>query len=324
EIQTEHNFEEIIGQSPAIRQVFTAIQTVASTDATVLIVGETGTGKELVARTIHALSLRREEAFVEMNCAAIPEELIESELFGHVKGSFTGASETKPGRFLLADGGTLFLDEIADMSLRTQAKVLRVLQEQAFEPVGGSTLRVDARVIAATNKELPREIAAGRFREDLYFRLNVIPLRVPPLRERPEDVPLLAVHFVEQFSGAYGRVKKLAPETIPSLQAHRWPGNVRELKNLMERLVILTQGDLITPADLLQTLRSDDAGPRAPRTDYASLREGREDFERRFILAKLQEAGGNVVRAAELLGLERSNLYRKMRAYGIRTSEPVS
>src|SRR5262249_21025542 len=197
----------------------------------VLFLGENGTGKELVARTIHALSARREEPFVEMNCAAIPEELIESEMFGHVKGAFTGAVDNKRGRFTLADGGTLFLDEIADMSLRTQAKVLRVLQEQAFEPVGGTMLRVDVRVIAATNKDLKAEIAAGRFRDDLYFRLNVVPIRVPPLRERPEDVPPLARHFLQQFSRAYGRTKTLAPEALPGLQAYRWPGNVRELKN---------------------------------------------------------------------------------------------
>jgi two-component system nitrogen regulation response regulator NtrX len=311
----------LIGESRPIRDLRQQIEVTAPTNGRVLIMGENGTGKELVARTIHALSLRRDEPFVEMNCAAIPEELIESELFGHVKGSFTGALESKPGRFVLADGGTLFLDEIGDMSLRTQAKVLRVLQEQAFEPVGGSMLRVDVRVIAATNKDLPREIAAGRFREDLYFRLNVIPLRVPPLRERPEDVPLLAVHFVEQFSGEYGRLKRLAPETFAVLQAYRWPGNVRELKNMMERLVILTTDDAIGLGDLPQALRGDGETPREPFSGFGSLREGREHFERQFILKRLQEAGGNVVRAAELLGLERSNLYRKMRAYGIRGPE---
>jgi two-component system, NtrC family, nitrogen regulation response regulator NtrX len=312
----------LIGESRAIRDLRQKIATTGPTNGRVLIFGENGTGKELVARSIHALSLRRDEPFVEMNCAAIPEELIESELFGHIKGSFTGALETKPGRFVLADGGTLFLDEIGDMSLRTQAKVLRVLQEQAFEPVGGTTLRVDARVIAATNKDLPREIAAGRFREDLYFRLNVIPMRVPPLRERAEDIPLLAVHFLEQFSSAYGRVKRLAPETTPVLQAYRWPGNVRELKNMMERLVILVAADEITLADLPQLLSEDGGTPRDHGKGFTSLREGREHFERQLILAKLQEASGNVVRAAELLGLERSNLYRKMRAYGIRTGEP--
>ncbi|OLD66523.1 MAG: Fis family transcriptional regulator [Acidobacteria bacterium] len=308
----------LIGDSRPIRELRQQIEVTAPTNGRVLIFGENGTGKELVARAIHALSARRDEPFVEMNCAAIPEELIESELFGHVKGSFTGAGESKPGRFALADGGTLFLDEIADMSLRTQAKVLRVLQEQAFEPVGGSTLRVDVRVIAATNKDLKSEIASGRFREDLYFRLNVVPLRVPPLRERPEDVPPLALHFVEQFSRAYGRVKTLAPEAVPALQACRWTGNVRELKNVIERLVILTPGSVIGLSEVRRTIGSEpEASPDLFR-GFASLREGRENFERQFIQKKLEEAGGNVVRAAELLGLERSNLYRKMRAYGIR------
>jgi two-component system nitrogen regulation response regulator NtrX len=309
---------ELVGESRAMRALIRQIGEVAPTSGRVLILGENGTGKELVARTIHALSARRDEPFVEMNCAAIPEELIESELFGHVKGSFTGAADTKPGRFLMADGGTLFLDEIGDMSLRTQAKVLRVLQEQAFEPVGGTTIRVDVRVIAATNKDLRAEIAAGRFREDLYFRLNVIPLRVPPLRERPEDVPPLARHFVDQFSRQYGRGKRLAADTAPLLVAHRWPGNVRELKNLMERLVILTPGDEIGRADLAQVLGAPEAEPPGDLFRDRTLREGRERFERLFILARLQEAGGSVVRAAELLGLERSHLYRKLRAYGIR------
>ena len=271
-----------------------------------------------MARAIHALSERRGEPFVEMNCAAIPEELIESELFGHVKGAFTGATEGKPGRFVLADGGTLFLDEIGDMSLRTQAKVLRVLQEQAFEPVGGTTLRVDVRVIAATNKDLKAEIAAGRFREDLYFRLNVVPLRVPPLRERSEDIPPLARHFVEQFSRAYGRVKRLAPDAMAALLEYRWPGNVRELKNVIERLVILAPQDVIGLSDVRRMMGSDSAPAPDMFRGAPSLREGRENFERQFILSRLQEAGGNVVRAAELLGLERSNLYRKMRALGIR------
>jgi two-component system, NtrC family, nitrogen regulation response regulator NtrX len=315
---------EILGDSRPIRELRQQIEVTAPTHGRVLIFGENGTGKELVARTIHTLSLRREEPFVEMNCAAIPEELIESELFGHVRGAFTGATEAKPGRFLLADGGTLFLDEIGDMSLRTQAKVLRVLQEQAFEPVGGATLRVDVRVIAATNKDLPREIAAGRFREDLYFRLNVIPLRVPPLRERPEDIPILAKHFVEQLSRQYGRTRRLAPEALAALQSFRWPGNVRELKNMIERLVILGQGDEIRLADLPRASGQDAGDPSDLFRAWGSLREGREQFEKQFILMKLQEAGGNVVRAAELLGLERSNLYRKMRSYGIRSGEPGS
>ncbi len=308
----------LIGDSRPIRELRQQIEVTAPTNGRVLIYGENGTGKELVARAIHALSARRNEPFVEMNCAAIPEDLIESELFGHVKGAFTGASDSKPGRFVLADGGTLFLDEIADMSMRTQAKVLRVLQEQAFEPVGGSTLRVDVRVIAATNKDLKTEIAAGRFREDLYFRLNVVPLRVPPLRERPEDVPPLARHFVEQFSRAYGRIKSLAPGALPALQSYRWPGNVRELKNVIERLVILTAADVIALDDVRRMMGADAEPAEDLLRGFATLREGRENFERQFIQRRLQEAGGNVVRAAELLGLERSNLYRKMRALGIR------
>ena len=312
---------ELIGNSRGIRELRRQIEMTAPTQGRVLVFGENGTGKELVARSIHAMSLRRDESFVEMNCAAIPEDLIESEMFGHVKGSFTGAIDTKPGRFLLADGGTLFLDEVGDMSLRTQAKVLRVLQEQAFEPVGGGTVRVDVRVIAATNKDLRKEIGAGRFREDLYFRLNVIPLTVPPLRERQADIPLLANHFVELFSRQYGRVKRLEPETIPGLKSYRWPGNVRELRNVMERLVIMVQGDSITAEDLMRLMSSRDETSRDPFEGFSSLRQGREHFEREFILRKLDEAGGNVLRAAELLGLERSNLYRKMRSYGIRSDD---
>jgi two-component system nitrogen regulation response regulator NtrX len=316
--------DQLIGKSRAIHDLRRQIEYTAPTQGRVLILGENGTGKELVARTIHALSLRRDEPFVEMNCAAIPEELIESELFGHVKGAFTGAIDSKPGKFLMADGGTLFLDEIGDMSLRTQAKVLRALEEQAFEPVGGSTLRVDVRLIAATNKDLQQEIAARRFREDLYFRLNVVPLRVPPLRERVEDIPLLAAHFIEEFSRQYGRVKMLAPDTLPVLQSRRWSGNVRELKNVMERLVILVPGDTVTRADLPEGLPDGAESPSGSEQRMRSLKEGREQFERQFILRRLQEAGGNVVRAAEMLGLERSNLYRKMRSLGIRGGEPGS
>jgi two-component system nitrogen regulation response regulator NtrX len=313
--------EEFLGESPVIRELQAQIDLAAPTQGRVLITGENGTGKELVARLIHARSLRRDELFVEMNCAAIPEELIESELFGHVKGAFTGATEGKAGRFLLADGGTLFLDEIGDMSLRTQAKVLRVLQEQAFEPVGGTTVRVDVRVLAATNKDLPKEIAAGRFREDLYFRLNVVPLRVPALRERSGDIPILARHFVALVGRQYGRSVVLEEEAIAPLLDYPWPGNVRELRNLIERLIILSPGAAITAAAVAGAL-GPQAAARPAETedrDFGSLREGREDFERRFIARKLRESAGNVLRAAQLLGLERSHLYRKMRAYGLRT-----
>ena len=313
--------EKLLGESPVIRDLQAQIDLAAPTQGRVLITGENGTGKELVARLIHARSLRRDELFVEMNCAAIPEELIESELFGHVKGAFTGATEGKAGRFLLADGGTLFLDEIGDMSLRTQAKVLRVLQEQAFEPVGGTTVRVDVRVLAATNKDLPKEIAAGRFREDLYFRLNVVPLRVPALRERSGDIPILARHFVALVGRQYGRSVVLEEEAIAPLLDYPWPGNVRELRNLIERLIILSPGAAITAAAVAGAL-GPQAAARPAETedrDFGSLREGREDFERRFIARKLRESAGNVLRAAQLLGLERSHLYRKMRAYGLRT-----
>src|SRR5262245_16621769 len=285
--------DELIGESPVVQELRRQIERAAPTQGRVLITGENGTGKELVARLIHARSLRRDELFVEMNCAAIPEELIESELFGHVKGAFTGAAESKAGRFLLADGGTLFLDEIADMSLRTQAKVLRVLQEQAFEPVGGTTVRVDVRVIAATNKDLAREIGAGRFREDLYFRLNVVPLRVPPLRERTEDIPILARHFIEQFSRQYWRPKTLDQAALAALTAHSWPGNVRELRNLMERLIILSPGKTISFATVTAGLAGETASPPETEADFESLREGREDFERRFIMKKLRQAEGN-------------------------------
>jgi len=295
----------------------------APTNGRVLIYGENGTGKELVARTIHRLSRRRAATFLEVNCAAIPEELIESELFGHVKGAFTGAVADRRGKFELADGGTIFLDEIGDMSLKTQAKVLRVLQEQVFEPVGStSSVHVDVRVLAATNKDLSAEIRAGRFREDLYFRLNVIPIFVPPLRDRVEDIPLLAEHFMVQFAREYGRrVKSLDPGAIGVLQRYDWPGNVRELRNVIERLVIMVPGDRIAGHDLtfgaFATSLPETASPPPPSAGPLSLHEARTRFERDFILRVLEEQEGNISRAAEILGVERSNLYRKMRGLGI-------
>jgi two-component system nitrogen regulation response regulator NtrX len=291
----------------------------------VLIYGENGTGKELVARQIHLQSLRAQQPFVEVNCAAIPEELIESELFGHTRGAFTGALNARKGKFELADGGTLFLDEVGDMTLKTQAKVLRVLQEQKLEPLGGaSPLSVDVRVIAATNKNLAEEIRKGLFREDLFFRLNVIPFQVPPLRERREDIPLLARHFSAELSAEYGkRVKELSPEALGALAALPWPGNVRELRNTIERLVIMTSGERIEarhlPAPL--PLAASEASIRtalpAAEGEFPSLISAREDFERRYILRKYQECGGNMSRTAETLQVERSNLYRKMKAYGL-------
>jgi len=299
----------------------------APSNGRVLIFGENGTGKELVARNIHFQSLRAQGPFVEVNCAAIPEELIESELFGHTRGAFTGALTAKKGKFEVADGGTLFLDEVGDMALRTQAKVLRVLQEQTVEPVGGTaSITVDVRVIAATNKNLEDEIRQGRFREDLYFRLNVIPFHVPPLRDRREDIAPLARHFIAEISGEYGRrPKDLAPEALELLAGLPWPGNVRELRNIIERLVIMTPGDRIEarhlPAPLLAgagAAADPVAGPaRGPLEDFPSLADAREDFEKRYIWRKYQEAGGNMSRTAEALRVERSNLYRKMKGYGL-------
>jgi two-component system nitrogen regulation response regulator NtrX len=314
---------EMVGESAVIVALREQIKRAAPTNGRVLIFGENGTGKELVARRIHALSQRASGPFVEVNCAAIPDELIESELFGHVEGAFTGAVSDKRGKFDLADGGTLFLDEIGDMSLRTQSKVLRALQEQTFQPVGSTDDHsVDVRVIAATNKDLQEEIKGGRFREDLYYRINVVPFHVPPLRERRDDIPLLAKHFLSEAAAEYGAVgKRLTAEANARLIAYRWPGNVRQLKNVCERLMIMVPADTITEVDLDPAL--DVLGPadeRDPRGDLA-LREARDLFERRFILTKLREHGGNVKRTAEALNIERSHLYRKMKSYGIEPAD---
>jgi two-component system, NtrC family, nitrogen regulation response regulator NtrX len=309
----------MVGESYVMAQLREQVAMAAPTNGRVLIYGENGTGKELVARSIHALSRRRGGPFVEVNCAAIPEELIESELFGHVKGAFTGAVADRRGKFEIADGGTLFLDEIGDMSLKTQAKVLRALQEQVVEPVGGSTsVRVDVRVLAATNKELPGEIRAGRFREDLYFRLNVIPIFVPPLRERVADVPLLARHFMEGLAREYGRrAKTLDPGAVAGLQRYRWPGNVRELRNVIERLMIMVPGETITAPDLAFLDGGAFFAEGRADGDLVPLHEARDRFERDYILRALGARHGNISRTAEALGVERSNLYRKMRGFGI-------
>ena len=311
----------MIGESYVIRQLREQVAMAAPTNGRVLIYGENGTGKELVARMIHAMSRRRGHAFVEVNCAAIPEELIESELFGHVKGAFTGAVADRRGKFEAAHGGTLFLDEIADMSLKTQAKVLRVLQEQVTEPVGStSRIRVDVRVLAATNKDLSAEIRAGRFRDDLYFRLNVIPVFVPALRDRQSDIPLLAEHFIAEFAREYGRRAKTLDRTASArLEAYRWPGNVRELRNVIERLMIMTPGDTVTARDLgfLETDGPVDRADEAIDVPSLRLHEARDQFERDYILRTLTAQQGNISRTAEVLGVERSNLYRKMRAFGI-------
>jgi two-component system, NtrC family, nitrogen regulation response regulator NtrX len=316
-VETQHT---MVGESYAMQQLREQVRMAAPTNGRVLIFGENGTGKELVARNIHALSRRRTGPFVEVNCAAIPEELIESELFGHVRGAFTGAVADRRGKFELAHGGTIFLDEIADMSLKTQAKVLRVLQEQVLTAVGGSRdTRVDARVLAATNKDLTQEIRAGRFREDLYFRLNVVPIFVPPLRDRQEDIALLAEHFMAVLAREYGRrPKSFERDAVTALQQYAWPGNVRELRNVVERLMIMVPGDRITSRDLSFLETSSPAPPDSVRpTSMAPLHDARDQFERDYILRALAQQQGNISRTAELLGVERSNLYRKMKAFGI-------
>ena len=315
--------KEIIGESAAICRLREKLALVAPTNAAVLIIGENGTGKELVARALHALSRRSHQPLVEVNCAAIPEDLIESELFGHEKGAFTGASSRRRGKFDLAHEGTLFLDEIGDMSLKTQAKILRILEEQRFERVGGGRpIQVDVRVLAATNKNLEEEIAKGRFREDLYHRINVIPLNVPPLRERREDIPLLAAHFLQELSQENGApAKTFTPAALEALATMPWPGNVRELKNFVFRLVILSPFDLVDVADLPLA-----ASGQEPAADYdfidpflqvPSFREARALFEKQFLRRKLSECKGNVSLLAEKIGLERSHLYRKLKAYGL-------
>jgi two-component system nitrogen regulation response regulator NtrX len=311
----------MVGRSPALHRVMEAIKRAAPTNATVLLLGESGVGKELVARTIHRNSLRSRERFIQVNCAAIPDDLIESELFGHEKGSFTGATEKQVGKFEQGDRGTIFLDEIGDMSLKTQAKVLRVLQEGEVERLGSArTIKVDVRVISATNKRLDEEIEKGAFREDLYFRLAVIPIEVPPLRERGEDVPLLVQHFLDSLARENNlRPKRVTPAAMEELQRHRWKGNIRELRNTVERLLIMSAGDLIDVGDLPDSVRFDhsprvaDNGGQKPGT----LREFKENVERAFLVEKLRESGWNISKTAELIGTPRSNLYKKLEQYRI-------
>ncbi len=305
--------EELMGDSSAMTRLKEEIARVAPTDARALIVGENGTGKELVALALHRLSARADSPLIEVNCAAIPEELIESELFGHVRGSFTGATEDRRGKFEEADGATLFLDEVGDMSPKTQAKVLRALQEGRFTPVGGTRpVSSDARILSATNKDLPAEIRRGTFREDLYFRLAVVPLRVPALRERHEDIPRLAEHFLKTAARHFGmKPRRLTPGALQALQSYGWPGNVRELKNVVERLMILGPSEEIGAEDL--PFPAVAAGVAADGT----LKQAREEFERRYILAALRRHRGNVTRTAEALDVERSHLHRKLKGYGI-------
>jgi two-component system, NtrC family, nitrogen regulation response regulator NtrX len=318
ELEERH---EILGKSIPMKALRQQIALTAPTNGRVLIYGESGTGKELVARALHANSPRSSMPFVEVNCAAIPEELIESEMFGHQKGSFTGASADKIGKFQKADGGTLFLDEIGDMSLKTQSKVLRVLEEQSVEPLGSNQpVKVDVRVIAATNKKLEEEIGRNSFREDLFYRLNVIPFYVPALRERTEDIPILASHFLEEYCLAYGRKsKEFSSAAMEVLLAYPWPGNVRELRNLVERLVIMCPSNKIEPHHLPPELFRGAA--KSPQRPYESLQEARSAYEREFVLRKLEENRWNMTKAAAALGLERSHLYRKMRALGIAPSK---
>ncbi|PYX16028.1 MAG: Fis family transcriptional regulator [Acidobacteria bacterium] len=313
----------IVGESIPMKALRQQIQLMAPTNGRVLVYGESGTGKELVAHAIHAQSLRKDEMFVEVNCAAIPEDLIETELFGHRKGSFPAATVEKEGKFQKAHGGTLFLDEIGDMSLKTQSKVLRTLEEQRVTPVGSDEpIIVDARVIASTNKDLEEEISKGNFREDLFYRLNVIPFSVPPLRERQEDVPLLARHFLKEFSAAYGRrPREISDDAIDTLMRYSWPGNVRELRNVIERIVIMNPTTMGFDRKHLPPLVHRDGSRGAPGSEFSTLHQARAAYERDYILKKLDENHGNVSRTAEVLGLERSHLYRKMKTLGIAAKE---
>ncbi len=313
QIEARYN---IVGESIPVKALRKQISVVAPTNSRVLIYGESGTGKELVARNIHFQSPRVDQPFIEVNCAAIPEELIESELFGHTRGSFTGANEDKKGKFELAAEGTIFLDEVGDMSLKTQAKVLRVIEQQRFQPIGAQATRsVDVRIIAATNKNLANEIKAGRFREDLFYRLNVIPFFVPPLRERHKDIPVIARYFMSIFSAEHGRpAKELTDDVLDAMAQYAWPGNVRELRNEIERLVIMLSGERIGVGDL--------ALPNGSTSVQGqTLQAARAQYERELMISKLEENAWNISQTARVLGLERSHFYRKMKAYGIEKGE---
>ena len=307
----------MIGNGPGLRALHEAIERAAPTNATVLVTGESGSGKELVARMIHRRSTRSGAPFIKVNCAAIPEELIESELFGHEKGSFTGATGKQVGKFVQADGGTIFLDEVGDMSSRTQAKVLRVLQEGEVEPVGAAQVfRVDVRVLAATNKDLQREIGAGRFRDDLLFRLNVIPIECPPLRERQEDIPVLVEHFARQFCRENNfKPKAITPEAMTALQQHHWPGNVRELRNVVERMLIMSEGDTVRSIPLTAGSPSQAGNDATYR--LRTLKEFKEASEREFLIRKLERFDWNISQTAKEIGTPRSNLYKKLEQYGL-------
>ncbi len=319
EVEGRYSFQNIIGKSPRMQAVFDLVERVAQTGASVIIYGESGTGKELVAKAIHFLSPRRHQPYIQVNCAALPETLLESELFGHERGAFTGAVARRQGRFELADGGTLFLDEIGELSPAVQVKLLRVLQEKAFERVGGGeTLRVDVRIIAATNRDLSAAMAEGRFREDLYYRLNVVPITLPSLRERREDIPLLVEHFLKKFDGQ-GRVVGLTPEASKLLTEYRWPGNVRELENAIERAVIICRQNRVTAEDLPPEVR-DVAMPA--RRSGIKLPEGGvslREVEKELIRQALDRAGGNQTAAARLLGISRHTLLYRLQKYGFKS-----
>ena len=312
------DFSSIIGRSPAMNKLFETMALVAPSEATVLIVGESGTGKELIANAIHQNSPRKDRPFIKVNCAALPETLLESELFGHEKGSFTGAIARKQGRFQLAHKSSIFLDEIAEMAPTTQAKILRVLQEREFEPLGGiHTIKVDTRIIAATNKQLDEEIKAGRFREDLYYRLNVVSLEVPPLRERGDDVALLTDFFLKKYTEKNNKlIKGFTPRAMDLLMRHEWPGNVRELENIVERAVIMARGEMITPMEFPENLKELDLELKEARINIAAGRSLKE-VEKEMILRTLDETGGNRTHAADILGISRRTLQLKLKEYGI-------
>lgn len=311
---------DMVGESRAMQEIREQIAKVAPTPGRVLISGESGTGKELIARALHENSPRKNRPFIQVNCAAIPEELIESELFGNVKGAFTGAIENRDGKFSMADCGTLFLDEIGDMSLKVQAKVLRVLQEGEFQKVGGSKLiKVDVRVIAATNKDLEQEVKEGRFRDDLFFRLNVIPLVAPPLRRRKEDIPLLVQYFIDMFSKKNGYPKKhISDEAMRVLQSYDWPGNIRELGNIVERLMIMCMSEVVQPGDLPQRILAPTSQIPFNLESGVTLKELRENVEREYITATLKRNNWNISQAAKELDVDRTNLHKKINYYGLK------
>jgi two-component system, NtrC family, nitrogen regulation response regulator NtrX len=316
---------ELVGGHPLMKKLWKDIQTAAPTNATVLIYGESGTGKELIARAVHGLSLRAKEPFIQVNCAAIPEELIESELFGHEKGSFTGATERKTGKFEQADGGTIFLDEIGDMSLKTQSKVLRVLEEGEVQKVGSSKIgKVDVRVIAATNKDLRKEIEAKNFRDDLYFRLNVVPLYSPALREKKDDIPLLIEYFSRLFAEENNfKMRTFSPEAVEAMVRYSWKGNIRELRNVVERLLIMTDREIIEKRDLPENIRGENSVFMPDAAKVKTLKDFRDLAEKEFLLAKLEANEWNISQTARDIDTPRSNLYKKLEQYGIKITTGV-